>query len=185
MSASILSPITGLLVFDATLSESYSEDVNVTEHPIDFGSNVADHAQPMTPNFTIVGVISETPNIGAVPLLGRLLFAKGFLERIKGQLVTVTSVRVGVRPQSIMRGFSYDITPMKGAIFTVRFTQPVIATAVGVLIPPQLPPPPQQVSQATEQSPGLQAPATAEISPGDQQILQSMASSLAEGFSGS
>jgi hypothetical protein len=49
------------LVLDATLSEVHSVDVEVTDHPVETGANVVDHARRKPDVVQLEGVISNTP----------------------------------------------------------------------------------------------------------------------------
>lgn len=46
---------------DATVSESHNGEVEVTEHPVEFGANITDHARPKAVMLTIEGIVSNTP----------------------------------------------------------------------------------------------------------------------------
>jgi hypothetical protein len=49
------------LVLDASISESHNSDVDVTEHAVEVGANIADHARVKSAQVTIEGVVSNTP----------------------------------------------------------------------------------------------------------------------------
>lgn len=51
----------GAIVFDATLTEVYTTNANVTQHPVEDGSNIVDHIQTQPIEVELVGVISNTP----------------------------------------------------------------------------------------------------------------------------
>src|SRR5687767_8934803 len=46
---------------DASISEQHTGEVEVTDHPVEKGANVADHARPKPNMLTIDGMISNTP----------------------------------------------------------------------------------------------------------------------------
>lgn len=54
------------LVLDASLKEDHSGDVKVTEHPVESGSSVADHARVEPETLTLEGMVSATPLARAV-----------------------------------------------------------------------------------------------------------------------
>jgi hypothetical protein len=49
------------IVLDASISENHQSEAEVTEHPVEKGTNIADHARPKQDTLTIEGVISNTP----------------------------------------------------------------------------------------------------------------------------
>lgn len=49
------------LELDATLSETHSSESEVTEHPVETGSNIVDHVRPKPESLTLEGIISNTP----------------------------------------------------------------------------------------------------------------------------
>lgn len=51
----------GTLDVDATISASHQGDMDVTEHPVEEGSNVADHIRKKPEVLTMEGVVSDTP----------------------------------------------------------------------------------------------------------------------------
>lgn len=48
-------------VMDVTMTEEHSSDIQVTEHPVESGSDVTDNARPKPDMLTVEGFISETP----------------------------------------------------------------------------------------------------------------------------
>lgn len=46
---------------DAAISESHVGEVDVTEHPIEQGADIADHARPKPDTLNIEGLVSNTP----------------------------------------------------------------------------------------------------------------------------
>lgn len=51
----------GDLVLDASMRETHSGEVEVPEHPVEEGANIADHARLKAEKVTIDGVVSNTP----------------------------------------------------------------------------------------------------------------------------
>lgn len=49
------------LELDVTISESHTGEVEITEHPVEEGFSVADHARPKQNNLTLTGLVSNTP----------------------------------------------------------------------------------------------------------------------------
>lgn len=53
-----------VLTLDCTLSESHQNEVEVTEHPVEKGSNIADHKRPKPRVVTLDGAVTNTPLAG-------------------------------------------------------------------------------------------------------------------------
>lgn len=51
----------GSVTLDASVSETHQADVDVTEHPVEIGSAIADHIRPKPETVVIEGLISNTP----------------------------------------------------------------------------------------------------------------------------
>ena len=49
------------IAFDCTVSEQHSDTLEVTEHPVEEGADVADHARKMPDVLTLQGIISNQP----------------------------------------------------------------------------------------------------------------------------
>lgn len=49
------------ITLDATISEAHEGEVDVTEHPVEQGADVTDHARPKPDNYMLTGLISDTP----------------------------------------------------------------------------------------------------------------------------
>lgn len=46
---------------DCSISESHVGEVEVTEHPVEEGADVADHSRPKPDSLTLEGIVSNTP----------------------------------------------------------------------------------------------------------------------------
>jgi hypothetical protein len=57
----IVAPGVAALEFDAVISERHDGEVDVTEHPVEKGANITDHARPKPWVVTIEAIISNTP----------------------------------------------------------------------------------------------------------------------------
>lgn len=49
------------IIFDAVVTDTRTRDVDVTEHPVESGANVADHVRPKAQELRIEGVIADHP----------------------------------------------------------------------------------------------------------------------------
>lgn len=48
-------------IMDVSITEEHSSDIQVTEHPVEFGADVTDNARPKPDTLTVEGFISNTP----------------------------------------------------------------------------------------------------------------------------
>ena len=48
-----------MITLDAATTESYSRDVDVTEHPVEQGANVSDHVRPKAGTLTVSGILTD------------------------------------------------------------------------------------------------------------------------------
>ena len=51
----------GVLEFDASISETHTDESDVTEHPVEDGSNITDHVRLLPNTFEMSGMITNTP----------------------------------------------------------------------------------------------------------------------------
>lgn len=130
--------IDGFLI-DAALSETHRRDSEVTEFPVESGSDLTDHIRQLPVELEIEGIVSNTP-IGTVALLRDLDGGGGVLpvdeaiahlERIweRRQLVTVqTSLKLYERMAMLKLEIPRDRKTGKALRFTTSFRQIRIIT---------------------------------------------------------
>ncbi len=75
---------------DASISESHVGEVEVTEHPVEEGANISDHARPKPETLSVEGVVSNTPlsrsqSRRAFESHGRNLETTTLTDEIQGQ----------------------------------------------------------------------------------------------------
>lgn len=75
------------LTLDATVRESHVGESTVTDHPVERGSNVADHIRPDPDTLTMDAQISNTPHFLPVDHMGAVQWPVE--KEIKGAVVTV------------------------------------------------------------------------------------------------
>lgn len=80
-----------VLVADATVSEGHRQSADVTMHPREIGTDVADHIQPKLPELSAQLVYSATP-LDQTALPGRVESAFDFLRRLQTERRLVTLV---------------------------------------------------------------------------------------------
>lgn len=49
------------IAFDCTVNENHTDTLTITEHPVETGANVSDHAQKEPDSLTLQGIISNQP----------------------------------------------------------------------------------------------------------------------------
>ena len=85
------------LTFDAVISYALTGTVSVTDHPVETGSTVSDHAQRQPKQLAITGIVSETPYASVASSGGadRTAQALAFLDAAAGELLTVVTAAFG------------------------------------------------------------------------------------------
>jgi len=76
------------LTLDASVREVHTGSSTVTDHPVERGSNVADHIRPDPDQLTIEGVISNTPHFLPVDHVGGIVLED---KQIQGARVSTGS----------------------------------------------------------------------------------------------
>ena len=142
--------------FDNIESFTVTPEISITEHPVELGTNVSDHAQVRNQTLSVVGRVTATPLTVPNPLAFE--DAQAFFERNERQLVTVVSP-LGVFTDCIIQTYPRTFTQVQELIFPVRFKQIRLASAVSVPIPPRTPAPPLQAGAPSAQDVGSQAAA--------------------------
>jgi hypothetical protein len=123
MGLTIISPI-GSLTLDAALSTSFQADVEVTEHPVERGAAISDHARPKPEQVQVSGLVTDTPvGEGARALLGNQEVASrtragdglALLRQIRdeGHLCTITDSRISL-PDMLMTALNVPRNPKTG-----------------------------------------------------------------------
>lgn len=132
----------GAIVFDATLTEVYRLNSNVTQHPVEDGAQIVDHIQTQPLEIEIVGVISNTP-LPFVTVDTALLRsfitpkrAEDFYDRLidlqkRGQLVIVATM-VDVWEDMAITSVQLDRDPQSANVVQLRvsFREVIKATAL-------------------------------------------------------
>lgn len=127
--------------FDVVREYTLTSQVNVTDHPVETGANVADHAQPLPKLLSMRAKITETP-FAYVSLSGgaaRVQQALEFLDSIAGTLVTVVSSRFGTMSNMAITRYPTTATATRALEFDIEFKRVNLAEAGLILIPPEAP----------------------------------------------
>lgn len=160
------------LTFDNHDFVQVSPSSRVTEHPVEGGSDVADHIQVLGTEFVIRGRISDTV-IALSPEPGRVEAALAFFDQNRTALLTAVTAR-STFTNLLLIGFPYTENILRNLVWDVRLRQITIASAVSVPIPPRQPVPPVQTGSSTGQDAGSQATSDA-APPPDTSLLQTAA----------
>lgn len=128
------------LTLDATISEAETRSVVVTDHPIEDGSFVTDHAQRTPATYTISGTVTQTPtDPGQSELTGldRVTAARDFLQETaqSADLVSISTLRYGVLAPYLLTRVSTLTQITQDLPFTIEAREVVIAKAVQVEVP--------------------------------------------------
>lgn len=147
------------LTWDAATLESYDPTIEVTNHPVERGVDVSDHAQPQPLRFQIRVVQTESPFlVGPTTAgIGRVLDALAFLRSLEGELCNVVTSRLGTITDCLLTGYPHEITTRRALPAVLRFQQIRIAAVQAVTIPPLEPVEAAQTGFPDEQDAGQQA----------------------------
>ena len=143
------------LNFNNVRNFTVSQSVRVTDHPVELGTDVTDHAQvlPLQLSFEV----QITPSTVALPNVTTIELATAWFERNAGQLVTVTA-RAGIFANFVISRNDFSTTILIDRWFRVTARQVVLASGVSVPIPPRLPNSAAAAGLASEASGGVQPP---------------------------
>jgi hypothetical protein len=145
---------------DATLSEAESIDVEWTEHPLESGAAVTDHAVVKPPQLTLEGLLTRTPiwmqaeqeNLDPSHLDTQLDALRGMLAD-REPILIVTGLRAyeGYR----IRNLSISRSPADGQSVRVSMTlAPVQIVEAGTVLLPPLPVTPAKADAAKKEEEG-------------------------------
>lgn len=110
------------LTLDASVRETHTSASTVTDHPVERGSNVADHIRPDPDELSIDGVISNTPHFLPADHVGAIVLEE---RQVKGAEInasdTVTSTPLGNVSAGLLGSTIPLPTALLGRIGTGRF----------------------------------------------------------------
>lgn len=161
---------------DATISGNFDDTATVTEHPVEFGVDVADHSQRQPLRFTLRLMKTRTPVlIPASPVVVETSIR--FFEDAFGKLLTVVVPRAGTFTNCLLERMNHTVdTNNGGIVFDLAFKQVRLASPISILIPPRLPAAPSAVGIADAADAGTQPPIV--IPPPDVSLLETFAQLL-------
>lgn len=145
-----------LVHFFEVLRVSYSSDTSVTDHPVEAGADVSDHAQVRPLRFTVEAIATDSPQPLSLAKLGSEA-ALSFLEGAQGKPLTVVLDGEGSFAPCVLEHFTHDRTTALGRVFALSFKVIRIAQAISVTIPPRTPAPVAAAGAPTEVPLGMQA----------------------------
>lgn len=124
------------LELDASLSEEHSSEADVTEHPVEVGSDIADHKRKKPMQVKITGLVSNTPlkflnvgelgeaAVGAWDLLLQLQASNNLITIVtslkKYDNMAIVSLTT---PRDAKRGHCLEFTATMREIFTAKSEQ--------------------------------------------------------------
>jgi hypothetical protein len=126
------------LEFDGAAKESFSPSVTVTDHPVEVGVAVTDHARLDPLSFGVDAFLSESPYArpGVVSAgQARIDAARAWLEASAGKVLTVRTSRGGTVANAMLTGWAYEYSASLGLTFKLTFKQIRIALSQQVRIP--------------------------------------------------
>lgn len=122
-----------ILRFDVVSEISLSPTVRVTEHPIEDGSAVVDHAQLQPMTGTLKAVISESPYSGSPIGVRRVQEALDWLDDSVGRFIRIVN-RVRTIDNVLLTRWPTKITKIRNLPLSISFKQVTIASATSVTI---------------------------------------------------
>lgn len=156
--STIIRPDGSTLTLDATIEEIYDPNIRVTDHPLEDGGTVSDHAQILPKTLQLQGLMTESPqqNLGGPFGIQRILGARNFLQAAAGELLSVVTSRFGTLTNMMMTRYPHRINVKKNMPITLAFKEIRIATAALVIIPPEQPVDSESVGAPDGQDVGVQ-----------------------------
>ncbi len=127
------------LVFDGDGSEEFNPSVTVTEHPVEQGVSVSDHARLDALGFRVDAWMTETPFGRGPGGPDRIDDAKAWLWASAGQPMRVQTSRGGTYEPYILTTWGHTYTVDLSLNFRLTFRQLRIAESQSVRIPPRKP----------------------------------------------
>lgn len=145
--------------FDIATEEFYEPSITVTQHPVEAGVDISDHAQTQPLPFTIRVEQTESPfaRVGGVSGPDRLIAALDFLRAAEGELLDVVTTKFGTLTNCLLLAYPHQVGVRLNLPIALRFQQVRVATSQAVLIPPEVPVVTEQVGFPDEQDVGVQA----------------------------
>jgi hypothetical protein len=128
-----------VITLDATMSESYSPSISTTEHPVERGSDITDHARANPLTFSIRALVTETPfaNMEGSAGYQRIDDVLSFLRASEGKLVDIVSTRIGTIENCLITGYPHDVSIARNLPFNISFKQVRIDNSQTVIIAPR------------------------------------------------
>ncbi len=158
MSATLLNQfnVADTLTFDAIEFVRFEHVIDVTDHPIEDGGDVSDHAQVRALPMTVRGIIAVTP-IGVVTAVSPREAAVAWFERNQGNLITPIFPVRGTFADVLITRWVHEVNQLEQLVFDVGLKQVRLASPVAVPIPPRVPKADVQTGTGSEQDTGGQA----------------------------
>lgn len=120
------------LTLDASIHETHTATSTVTDHPVERGSNVADHIRPDPDVLTMEAIISNTPHFLPVDHMGGVILED---REIKGAQITAADRIAGIPlaggAVGLVAGFAPIPTGLLGRIGTSEYITAVVQGFTG------------------------------------------------------
>lgn len=124
------------LALDGVVTVQLAYSVEVTDHPIEDGSVVTDHAVKQPLLITVDGIVTETPirNDAQTSGIERTQGALDWLTSSTGKLIDVVTERLGTFSNCLLTGYPTTIDNVRRLRIPIALKQVVVATAGSVSI---------------------------------------------------
>lgn len=160
--------------FNNVISFVSAQPVQVTQHPVEFGVDVSDHAQQMANELIFSVQVTKSP-LG-VPNVTTVELATAWFERNTGKAVNITAP-AGIFSNYVISRWDYSQQPGQ-RVFNVTAREVRFAQAVSVPVPARIPNPAAANGLASASSSGVQPPTPVPPPPADTSFLGTLAGLL-------
>ena len=125
MGTYIINPTRGILTFDAVPRIGFQPSARVTEHPLEDGSTVTDHAQANPRSVFISGVVAGQPlqKNTLIPKFDPMREAVEFLNASVGVALTVVTPNDGTFTNMLLTRWPHDTTQIRRKIFDLELRE--------------------------------------------------------------
>jgi len=129
------------LSFDGVITYSLARSVTTTDHPIEDGSTITDHAQRQPAILGVRAVVTETPwvHVSSSGGAARVSAALDFLDAAAAERLTVVTDRYGTLENMLLTRYPSTEEGAGKLEWDLEFREIKIATAGLVEVPPDVP----------------------------------------------
>lgn len=103
---------------DCTISEQHSGEMEVTDHPVESGTNITDHVRRKPETLTVEGIVTDTPILSESERNAAGPVRKGEATRSKAAFLALRALRDSGQPVTVVTPLNtYDSMVMTSLVF--------------------------------------------------------------------